>query len=237
MPAPHNLSCSWWVTHFCSLSCIQGIIPCHCAPSQAACASNRLVVCPTVWSSCVSSRASYRIVLSIRLHQMLGAMVVARASLVVLRFLFSFLSVRSTLVARKVSTAIGVASVAIAIATSIRALLFPSPASPVSRSLFPLTLAMFITPRRQTSLSMVASIVSCWLADALRNHIFCQYFTQLHSIAWDRVLTILLRFHWCWDAYSGVNSTFRTDSRFSFCGCYRCCRLIALFLFCQDFVV
>ena len=46
---------------------------------------------------------------------------------------------------------------------------------------------------------------------------------------------LLLRFRWYWDARSGVNSTSRIDCRRPFFNCYRCCRLIALFLFRQDF--
>ena len=47
---------------------------------------------------------------------------------------------------------------------------------------------------------------------------------------------LLLRSRWYWDARSGVNSTSRIDCRRPFSNCYRCFRLIALFLFRQDFL-
>jgi len=79
MPAPHSLSSSWQASHFCSLSCIHAIIPCHCVSSQAARDCHRLASCWTFWCSCISFCDCCRIVLSIRLLQSLGATAVARA--------------------------------------------------------------------------------------------------------------------------------------------------------------
>ena len=62
--------------------------------------------------------------------------------------------------------------------------------------------------------------------------------TTLHenySIAWILVRTHLLRSSRCWDARSWFNSTSRIDCCRLFYNCYRCCRLIALFLFRLDF--
>ena len=47
---------------------------------------------------------------------------------------------------------------------------------------------------------------------------------------------LLLRSRRCWDVRSRVNSTSRIDCRRPFFNCYRCCRLIALFLFRQNFL-
>jgi len=236
MPSPHSVSSTWRVSHFCSLSCIDVIIPRHCAFSRAACASSRFVRCPTVWCSCVSSCACCGIDLSVRLFQALGTMAVARASLLLLRILFLFLSIGSTTGAPEVSAAQGVAAVAISLATPIGTSIRPSPASPVFRSLLPLTLALVITPVRQTSPSRVGLVVACRLADMLRNRVFCENFTRLHSIVWVRVRALLLQCHRCWDAHSGVNSMSRIYCRCPFRCCYRCCRLIVLFLFAKTFV-
>jgi len=234
MPAPHTLSSSWRASHFCCLSCIHVLIPPHCASLWAACAYTRFVRCPTVRCTCVSSCASCRIVLSMRLRQSLG---VTGASLLLHRFPFLSHSIGSNMVAPAVSVGVGVAAVVISIAMSTGASLLLSPASPWSRSLLSLTLASVITPRKQTSLSRVVLVVACWLADALRNHVFCEDSMRLHSIVWVRVRAILLQSDRCWEARSGVNSMSRIDCRCPLCSCYRCCRLIALFLFRQDFFI
>jgi Na+(H+)/acetate symporter ActP len=106
-----------------------------------------------------------------RLLQSLG---VAEASLLLLRFPFSFLSIGSNMVAPPVSVAVGVAAVVISIAMSTGASLLLSPASPVSRSLLSLPLASVFAPVRQTSLFRVVLVVACWLADALCHRVFCQ---------------------------------------------------------------
>jgi uncharacterized membrane protein YcaP (DUF421 family) len=80
-----------------------------------------------------------------RLLQSLG---VAGASLLLLRFLLSFLSIGSNMVAPAVSAGVGVAAVVIYIATTIGVSLLLSPASPVSRSLLSLTPALVIAPVR-----------------------------------------------------------------------------------------
>jgi len=211
LPAPPSLSSSWLVSQFGSLSYIHVMIPRHCASSRAACASSRFVRCPMVRCSCVSSCAWCRIV-----HTML---------LLILRFPMSFLSVRSTVVAPAVSAVTGVTAVAIAIsiATSVGAYFLPSPACPVSRSLFPLTPASVINPVRQMSLAKIVLVMACWSADAWRNCLFWLDFTQLRSIVWVRERTLLLRSRWCWDARCRVNSTSRIDCRSPFCSCDRCC--------------
>ena len=147
IPAPHSMSSSWRASHFCSRSCIHVVIPSHCASLWATWASSRFVRCPTIQCSCVSSCACCRIVLSMRLLQSLGA----GASLYLLRFPFSFLSIGSNVIPPAVTTEVGVAAVAISIATSIGASLLPSSASPVSRLLLSLTLTLVITSVRQAS--------------------------------------------------------------------------------------
>ena len=115
-PAPHCLSSSWRTPHFCSLSCIHVIIPSHRASWWAAWDSTRFARCPNVWCSCVISCACCLIIFSMWLLQSLGA---ARASLLLLHFLFLFLSIISNMVVPTVPAAMDVAAVAISIATSI----------------------------------------------------------------------------------------------------------------------
>jgi len=207
MPAPHRLSSSWLVSYFCSLSCIHVNIPRHCGSSQAACASSRFVRCRMVWCGCVSSFGCCRIVLSKGHLQSLGAMAVARALRLLLRFSLSFLTIGSTMVAPVVFPVMGVAVVAISIAIATGTLLLRSPGSPVYRLLLPLSLASAITPVLQTSLSRVVLIVTCWLAEALCNHLLWGDFTRLHSIESAGVCAL---FRWscrCCDARYGVKST------------------------------
>ena len=155
MPPPHSLSSSWRASHVCSLSCSHVIIPNHCASSRAACPCTKLVRCPTVQCSCVSSCACCFIVLSMRLLQSLG---VAGASLLILRYPFSFLSFGSNKVTPAVCTAMDVATVAISIPISMDASLLPSPATPASWSLLSLPLKSVITFLKEAS-SFWSSIV------------------------------------------------------------------------------
>jgi len=46
--------------------------------------------------------------------------------------------------------------------------------------------------------------------------------------------SLLMQSRLCWDIRSGVNSTSRIDFRWLLFYCYRCGRLIALFLFMQE---
>jgi hypothetical protein len=181
MPVPHTLSCSWRSSHFCSLCCIHVRIPNHCASSRVACACTKFVTCPPVQCSCISTCACCRIVLSMWRIQLLG---VTGALLLLLHFPCLFLSIGSTIVEPAVTVGVGVAAVIITIATCIGTTLLLSPTSPISRLLLSLTLASVITPVKQTSLPRVVLVIAYSLADGLRNHIFSQDCTQLHSIAW-----------------------------------------------------
>jgi len=140
MPAPHCLLFLWRASHFCCLSSIHVINPSHYASSRDAQASNRFARCPTVRCSCISSCAYCRIVLSLRLLQSLGAQAVAEASLLLLRFPFSFHFIGSNMVDSAVSAATGVIAVAMSTATSAGTSLRPSPTSYVLGSLLSLTL-------------------------------------------------------------------------------------------------
>ena len=184
--------------------------------------SRKLAFAPLLCACC-------RIVLSMRLLQSLAA---AGASLLHLCFPFLFLSICSNMVAPAVSAAMDVAAVTISIATSIGAALLPFSASPVLRSLFPLTLNSVITSVRQAAQS--SSLLARWPTRRV-SLVICQAFTRTHSVVWIPVRALLLLSRCCWDARSGVNSTSRIDCRRPFFNCYRCCRLIALFLFRQDF--
>jgi len=148
MPAPHTLSSSWRASHFCSHSCINVLIPNHCASSGAACVCTKFIRCPTVQCSCVRSCACCRIVLSMRLLQSLG---IAGAWLLLLCFPFSFLPIGSNTVTPAVSAGMDVAAVAISTAISMGASLLPSPPSPASRSLLSLPLNSAITSVKQAS--------------------------------------------------------------------------------------
>ena len=169
-----------------------------------------------------------------RLLQSLGAKVVTRASLFLLCFPCSFLSIGSNMVA---PMAVGVAAVVISIAMSIGTSLFLSPASPMSMSLLSLTLASLIVSVRQLSfLEKSSSSLAHWSTRWV-SRVFAKTLCDNHSIAWILVGALLLQSRQCWDTRFGVNSTSRIDRRCPFFNCYRCCRLIALFLFRQDILL
>jgi hypothetical protein len=135
------------------------------------------VRCPTVRCSYVSSCACCLIVLSMRLLQSLG---VARASLLLFRFPFLFLSIGSTMVAPVVSAAMDVTAVAICITISIGASLLPSAASPVSRPLLSLPLSLVITSVRHT-FSGVVLTVACSFVDASARRVSRVFFAKSSS--------------------------------------------------------
>jgi hypothetical protein len=132
--------------------------------------------------------------------------------------------------------AVGVAAVVISVATSIGASLLLSPASPMSRSLLSLTLASLVGYMRQASFlgsstSSLARWSTLWVSG-----VFATTSLDKHSIPWILMRTLLLLWsHRWWDVPSRVDSTSRIDCRRLFFNCYCCCRLIALFLFREDF--
>jgi len=133
LPAPHSLSSSWRVSHFCSLSCILVNIPSHCASSRGARASNTFVQCPTVRCSCSSFCACSRTILYIRLLQALGASKSPGHRSSFSAFHSRFPLIGSTIVLPEFFGAICITAGPVSIATSIGASLLLSPASPVSR--------------------------------------------------------------------------------------------------------
>jgi hypothetical protein len=112
-------------------------------------------------------------------------------------------------------------------------LLLPSAAPPMSRPLLSLPLTSVIASVKHVS-PRVVLVVACSFADASGQLYFPKTSRENHSVAWILVRALLLRSRRCWDARSGVNSMSRIDCRRPFFQCYRCCRLIALFLFRQD---
>jgi hypothetical protein len=110
-----------------------------------------------------------------RLLQSLG---VAGASLRLLSFLFSFLSIGSTMVAPAVSAAMGVTVVTISIPISLGASLLPSAAYPMSRALLALPLTSFITSVKHTSSGVVLAVAGSFVDTSARrvSCVFCQDF-------------------------------------------------------------
>jgi hypothetical protein len=118
-----------------------------------------------VWCSCASSQACCCAVRSMRLFQFPGPTADARASLLLHRIPFSFLSIGSRVTVLAVGVTTVLISIAISITIAVGGLGVPSRTSPVPMSPFALTLV--VTSVTQ-SLSRVALAVAFSLVVVLR---------------------------------------------------------------------
>jgi len=155
MPLPHSTSSWWYASRFSSCSSNHVSIPRHCASCSAVCVSSMFAILAMVRCSCASSRACCCAVRSMQLLQSPRPTADGRASLLLLRSPFLFLSVGSSVAVLAVSAAVGVTAVPISIA--VGASRVPSPAPSVSMSSH---------AHSRQSLSRVTLVVACSLVVA-----------------------------------------------------------------------